>query len=1709
MSSTHSSNPSKPLASLSQSYHGKTGHSAAVSPQRSTLLSVFRSQKMPPSKRLEETLAEVSSNAEMHMIPPLRRVDPTGAAKGESARRSFYTTLPVVTDVYQDRLTETGSSGRPSFLYCQKPNVLPSYKEATTLDLAECVGVGIPVQTLAGPPEFMQTPAKDHDAKETLQRYNVLTQESEVLPLSSTIEPDEPFEPRSNVTVHARKVLSIDQSIPPKNGLPKPYEDVKDHYRLHQKYLAALYMPDDIPPATNRKKAFDSFLDAFRAVAVPYAKALVDDLLASKINPRTGLAYHNGIVFKVNLGNASYDDVISSREARNKIASLDLKGCRHMEAAQAARDGTRADFITVPFHMVISYCGVAVLCSTLTPISEGNLCHGMTGPDNFVINSDPNFSLSIQLCAAALRLKPHPGISAKKGDSTEFILPFDAMGYRSKLDNRLYVHHLARLLPPVYPRHQNKKNEYLYELFRPELIKMLPPNIVIADACSNFAMPEWEIPIRVASRCLLRQALPTAAKDMVTDLREEAVHIDELRANGLINFLHNNGINVRYLHVFLQHLEALTPSVHSTAAIDVVRTEMIARACKRVMNNIRQGVSKDQLTLVEFIRRFMLSKGMEDIWVRMIAPVLVEMFDPQQGYSDFHIRDVDKVHVLTRACKLCGVEIRCKKEGKPMGTRYALQSLDLIDDCIVLPLLKYNFLPPSPYPEGEQRFHVSLAQGFIQRILRNNIRTHSVLHIGRHCTDYLRNTSEECQELALWDAYTKDLVQETRKNDNVTDSPSYLFKYRAVKSEKGSEKTYLGSFDVSAEACKNFGFYAGQRVIHTLGAKRGVASTIIGVGLSDKLLYRHDDDYIGAIPCSACDKFELMLEFGFVLFMSVRLRDLEAFSNSDSLAWRPMKPFCYINPTGIPMFLDSHSFSLKLFGFSTGDHVLFTKGESRGKTAVILGIFDNKLWYHPDGDGFPRCFEERDGVAIQERYGPLVLYALPNFAQYPLTGNVSYGLRDIQASHKAMLTLGFFHRQRICATAGAMMGITMTILGIRNSLLQVILEHNQEIVELAGGYSRQALIGMYNPEVIGMTTHPLVPLPTSPRFRYTTKAGKEGEFDARCSSCAAYGAVHRQRVKVIQGEHVNTIGTVIGVLQERLHVSLDNHEGTVAVSQQDFVILNVPVKDVHVQRAMAANSRWKGVKNHLTVVTGVVALMSGDVRLRQEKEAPKKEPPNPYSSIDFLTEFGEVVTFDIRPSECRRFNLFHGQRLILRYHKLCTVVGLYADEIWCVYDGESFARPMAGSCYSVLRARWQPQVIGMKPLVPFFDALMVANTTITMSTASESYTKPGILPFPTEKYGLVGFDTSKGCIATFLPQTSHGVGIQREDNVHSQQRRGIWERVVVGPCGIVIGVFQNKVWVQFDGEKVASPIPEGQLHKWKVLDPKRVKEIQEAATPKPFRFYIERVTLRERLTAKISGYQWSSKLRPFSREENEAIENFRLAASERFTTTSTVLLSDGSRVSLYNNKHITTNRELYDLHSIPVYDLGAKVATMVPFSVESVSPGVLESHSSALTKKWEKLKKRKPLFLVSTFTEGKPREVYTADELDLLSPAVDYLMTFVTRDLLKLARIRGQTSLGKEVRACLQPFPIGQYAALLKHMLSAVHVIVDEVLGANLLSEILVVLEEKCKFHLETPLMEEWCDYLSAEMIKISKEEEPKARADLSNTEKGEWERLN
>lgn len=165
MSSTHSSNSSKPLASLSQSYHGKTGHSA-VSPQRSTLLSVFRGQKMPPSKRLEETLAEVSSNAEMHMIPPLRRVDPTGAAKGESARRSFYTTLPVVTDVYQDRLTETGSSGRPSFLYCQKPDVLPSYKEATTLDLAECVGVGIPVQSLAGPPEFRQTPAKDYDAKD-------------------------------------------------------------------------------------------------------------------------------------------------------------------------------------------------------------------------------------------------------------------------------------------------------------------------------------------------------------------------------------------------------------------------------------------------------------------------------------------------------------------------------------------------------------------------------------------------------------------------------------------------------------------------------------------------------------------------------------------------------------------------------------------------------------------------------------------------------------------------------------------------------------------------------------------------------------------------------------------------------------------------------------------------------------------------------------------------------------------------------------------------------------------------------------------------------------------------------------------------------------------------------------------------------------------------------------------------------------------------------------------------------------------------------------------------------------------------------------------------------------------------------------------------------------------------------------------------------
>jgi hypothetical protein len=160
-------------------------------------------------------------------------------------------------------------------------------------------------------------------------------------------------------------------------------------------------------------------------------------------------------------------------------------------------------------------------------------------------------------------------------------------------DSRYYVLDCARIFPPETPL-PDRRGANLYRLLRPEFVKKYHRPLS-SDAFSGFQHPseskELNQAVADATLFLWTQVIPEAAV-LLDKMHEELILTEDF---SMTEFMHRQGINMRYLGRILRHL------LHKQTQ-EIALVEILARSAVKILNNRMRALdstdSEDYLVLV-------------------------------------------------------------------------------------------------------------------------------------------------------------------------------------------------------------------------------------------------------------------------------------------------------------------------------------------------------------------------------------------------------------------------------------------------------------------------------------------------------------------------------------------------------------------------------------------------------------------------------------------------------------------------------------------------------------------------------------------------------------------------------------------------------------------------------------------------------------------------------------------------------------------------------------------------------------------------------------------------------------------------------------------------------------------------------------------------------------------------------------------------------
>lgn len=241
---------------------------------------------------------------------------------------------------------------------------------------------------------------------------------------------------------------------------------------------------------------------------------------------------------------------------------------------------SRIPGLYVPMMCLVDYLGYRLIAMSMLPVDTTTLCYGSCDGGMEVHDDIPEFNSKMLELGKVLNLKAHAAGSGGK----EIVGPCDIEGHRGR-DNQFYLLDFARLFPPEAPILGSKrKNEHLYCLLRPELVKKFDVPLS-SDAFTLFGKRGAGVhnkEVRMATERLINVVIPRFAGilDFQEDPHDWPKHPNHYRIKiteeKLPEILHREGINIR-------HLGRVRAKVVTKRWRDALLVEILGRVIKNVI----------------------------------------------------------------------------------------------------------------------------------------------------------------------------------------------------------------------------------------------------------------------------------------------------------------------------------------------------------------------------------------------------------------------------------------------------------------------------------------------------------------------------------------------------------------------------------------------------------------------------------------------------------------------------------------------------------------------------------------------------------------------------------------------------------------------------------------------------------------------------------------------------------------------------------------------------------------------------------------------------------------------------------------------------------------------------------------------------------------------------------------------------------------------
>ena len=1147
---------------------------------------------------------------------------------------------------------------------------------------------------------------------------------------------------------------------------------------------------------------------------VPYATKLLRTHLTSESIPEVHEKL--GCKFIVSARGSRGVAITGSRRSFGKLLKQELHGAELLHRVDTA--------LCAPPSYCMDFLGMRVLVVAAVPSGDGDVIYGSneisleraTAADEVSGGDDANHPhpvIKASSCVArvemerlsrALKLAGH---WVERRHRRRFLYtPIDLQIQRDR-DGTLYAVNLRRLVPPfatsLTQHHMlfTKCPFYLISRFSVEAMQHLK-NPVSSDAFSPFGAHRGEIHDKTAvaeAQCMeeqcIREVLRVLEKategvkwwrepkemEEVLDA-EKSVQIaepermlsDDMRAvscfcGGIAEVFRANGLNLRYLGI-------LASKVQNEGLRLALLVELTARVVKHL------SFFRDDPDTASALSKFpakhfpSISAVIRDTIVTSITKhdsaffaMCTQLFP---GCPPFDASELPEVPVISAIGRVCGLMFQNTASGEwCCSARWCDVGTIACREVVRLP-----------------RFVCGAKKQADLQLLSQEVR------------QQIEHEKSISKRLLLGGAAHASSAW----GDDVSLSTIMFVKRKLCTQTAQSRRfRYISSFgkcmslDPTPEVMKPFRMHHGMVVQF----ESKLCATVLGV--YDGKIWRHDDTTQGARAFSGSTYREVMSATPFVWVADVLpmpLRTKPYIAKRQTVLQE--HHHTQLGPLGILQRFASSQYLVKKYGYQIGDRLQYTRGEHEGKMTVYLGCFCGVAWTHDNDGSFPHPLAGDSYTELQEAYGFRLLFnkAMPSHPESLL----QYGARQMRCAFRVMHKYGVHHSQ-VVKFEGIqkqdLEGKEGVVYGIDDGQIWVSLRCGKgEVIGVDARYATHM-------KVVGTVCLPVRLPPEVEVFPYPTLPhGEVGGFDIRCSTCRPFGIYHAQRYKVIRGEHLRQLGTVVGVWEGRIWGQLDGARGAEAINPADLVVLSISTKAVKVVPA-AVPKQWKLLQDTVYVAAPVLRgrgfVSSSSKKKDDELQDPDdtsdsssedleetEEKGKPLNSTHCLSVTGEVLLLDTSHEACAKFGYFSGQRLevagkcipdypprqflcrgatagIVSQGKssprssqagsedtVIVIIGVACGELWFARDSKALkgippkCEPLAGRSRRCIDAAYAPRVVGLAEEVSeFYDPLKHRNTSVFQTITHASFSLGGAEYHRTTKKQNVLVDVTEKSLA--------------------------------------------------------------------------------------------------------------------------------------------------------------------------------------------------------------------------------------------------------------------------------------------------------------------------------------------------------------------------